>query len=47
MWTTVTKWRFLHKYGEVINNVVVKPNLDEAAKMIGISRKTLDDYLNQ
>lgn len=33
----VTEWRKLHEEGD-------KLNLDKAAEIIGISRKTLDDY---
>lgn len=38
----VKKWRNLHKYGQPGSKK--RLNLLDASKVIGISRKTLDDY---
>ena len=41
----VKKWRNLHLYGhKTINRRV---NLQDAAKLVGVSKKTLDDYYCQ
>ena len=38
----VKKWRNLHKYGEPGSKK--RLNLFDASQVIGVSRKTLDDY---
>jgi len=35
----------LHEYGMISEmNEIIKLNLDESAMIVGLSRKTLDDY---
>jgi hypothetical protein len=43
----VKKWRFLHLNCAKPNNSKKKVNLQEAAKMLGVSKKSLDDYYCQ
>lgn len=42
----VAKWRKLHN-GVVRNGKLVRYSLEAAANMVGISKKSLDDYLLQ
>ena len=44
----VIEWRKFYKQGFLDSNgEMVKMNLDVAANMVGLSRKTLDDYYSQ
>lgn len=43
----VKKWRSLHLNCTKPNNNTKKVNLQEAAKMLGVSKKSLDDYYCQ
>lgn len=40
----VTKWRKLHN-GVLRNGNLVRYSLEDAANMVGVSKKSLDDYL--
>ena len=39
------KWRYLHNNGHP--TLKKRPNLQEAARIIGVSKKSLDDYYCQ
>jgi len=41
----VKKWRDLHNYGD--KNHKKRLNLQDAAKIVGVSKKSLDDYYCQ
>ena len=40
----VNLWRSYYEQGYNLDGKVVKVNLDISANMVGLSRKTLDDY---
>ena len=41
----VKKWRYLHTHGHP--TIKKRLNLQEAAKLVGVSKKSLDDYYCQ
>ena len=43
----VQKWRKLYNGIETEDGTVIKKSLDEAARIVGISKKSLDDYFMQ